>query len=141
MPGDAAYNRKYFLDNFERLSSLAKDRYRTRQAAGRCMSCQNQARLGLNQCEPCGLRYRIRKMKLPAAEAAKALAAVKSFDGRCQCCGGSESGHENGWVIDHDHATLTFRGIVCHQCNIMFGMARDCVKILALGISYLTRNR
>lgn len=42
--------------------------------------------------------------------------------------------------IDHDHETLIFRGLICHDCNLMLGHARDSVKTLLSAIDYLERG-
>lgn len=41
--------------------------------------------------------------------------------------------------FDHDHRTGTFRGWLCHQCNLLLGMADDSVLILEAAIRYLQR--
>lgn len=60
----------------------------------------------------------------------------------CAICG---THHAVRWVVDHDHSccpgTTTcgrcIRGVLCHQCNIILGMARDDQGILAAAIRYL----
>lgn len=64
-----------------------------------------------------------------------------SQDGKCACCGGDSHKGKYGWVVDHNHLTGEVRGIVCNPCNVMIGMAKDSVEILAKGIKYLSRNK
>ena len=40
-------------------------------------------------------------------------------------------------TIDHDHATGTVRGLLCNNCNLMLGHARDNQDILLNAITYL----
>ena len=39
--------------------------------------------------------------------------------------------------IDHNHETGKVRGILCKDCNLMLGYAKDDVKILGNAIKYL----
>lgn len=40
-------------------------------------------------------------------------------------------------AVDHCHTTGKVRGILCRECNLMLGMARDNQQILANAIQYL----
>jgi len=42
--------------------------------------------------------------------------------------------------IDHDHATMVFRGMLCRQCNVMLGCAKDDVRRLVKAAFYLTKK-
>lgn len=42
--------------------------------------------------------------------------------------------------IDHDHATDEIRGLLCGNCNLMLGRARDSVEILTNALKYLARD-
>ncbi len=44
----------------------------------------------------------------------------------------------NRKVIDHCHETGKVRGVICHDCNIMIGNAKDNIDILQNAIKYLT---
>lgn len=57
--------------------------------------------------------------------------------GACACCRSPNSGSKRGWHTDHNHRTQKVRGIVCHQCNMMIGAARDSIAILECGKEYL----
>lgn len=67
--------------------------------------------------------------------------------GRCAVCTTTEPG-SRGWFIDHDHACCPgigscgdcVRGLVCHDCNIMLGNAKDDIAILERAIKYLQVN-
>ena len=58
--------------------------------------------------------------------------------GRCKICGE----HENvcgQLVIDHDHTTRAFRGLLCTNCNLGLGNFKDDPTRLAGAITYLER--
>lgn len=63
-------------------------------------------------------------------------------DGRCGICGGLPEQATPRKVylhVDHDHDTQSFRGLLCHACNIMLGMARDNPETLRKAAAYLER--
>ena len=57
----------------------------------------------------------------------------------CDVCGSKEWGHR-GPNIDHDHVTDRVRGIICRDCNLMLGNAKDSTVILQQGIDYLNKH-
>ena len=58
----------------------------------------------------------------------------------CAICGTDVpgGGHENLYV-DHNHDTGKVRGLLCRNCNLMIGHAKDNKDILESAIKYLTR--
>lgn len=40
--------------------------------------------------------------------------------------------------LDHDHKDKKVRGILCNDCNLLIGHAKDDVKILKSAVNYLT---
>lgn len=54
--------------------------------------------------------------------------------GGCHICG---SDHK--LVVDHDHSTGETRGILCNDCNLMIGYAKDNLTTLQNGIEYLSQ--
>ncbi len=42
--------------------------------------------------------------------------------------------------VDHCHATNKNRGLLCHYCNTVLGMARDSVSVLINAIQYLKKG-
>ena len=43
--------------------------------------------------------------------------------------------------VDHDHSTGKVRGLVCHQCNILLGMAKNDMTTLGNALLYLQKCR
>jgi hypothetical protein len=41
--------------------------------------------------------------------------------------------------IDHDHATMLFRGLLCQSCNHLLGNARDRIDVLIRAVEYLKK--
>jgi len=68
----------------------------------------------------------------------------KLFEIQGRCCGichTTSSGGTGGWHTDHDHSTGKIRGILCAQCNLLIGMARENPELLVLIAHYLVRNQ
>jgi len=84
--------------------------------------------------------YRLRKMGLSVVEIEKAKTALRNHNGRCAICGTKKPGGMGGWLIDHNHKTKKFRGIICNKCNALMGFAKDMCKILRAAIWYLRRS-
>lgn len=69
-----------------------------------------------------------------------------SQNGCCAVCG-SDSPGERHWALDHDHSCCSTtptcgnctRGLLCHKCNRMLGLANDNIEILQSAIQYLIK--
>jgi hypothetical protein len=67
--------------------------------------------------------------------------AVFEKQGRCcAICKASESGSKRNWHTDHSHETGSARGILCHQCNLLLGAAKDRIPVLELAADYLKKS-
>lgn len=68
----------------------------------------------------------------------------ESSAGYCEICGAHESAatiHQGKLLyVDHDHITNKFRGLLCHDCNLMIGYAKDDMTVLKKAIEYLERG-
>ena len=64
---------------------------------------------------------------------------LTSQGGVCAICGAEEAGGRGQFHADHDHATETPRGVLCHRCNIALGHFRDNPEILQSAIEYLNK--
>ncbi len=63
--------------------------------------------------------------------------------GLCALCGRKDSGRPiwKDLCVDHDHATGKVRDLLCHQCNMVLGHARDDVKLLRRAAAYVEAHR
>ena len=66
---------------------------------------------------------------------------LTSQENRCAICRTSEPCGKGTWHLDHDHGSGAVRGLLCHYCNLMLGMARDNPSTLAAAIEYLRLAR
>ena len=68
---------------------------------------------------------------------------LKAQGGVCRACGRppQKVGVKARLHVDHDHATGTVRGLLCHQCNVVLGLVRDDTEVLAALIGYLRESR
>ncbi len=114
-----------------------------RKQNGLCMSHGGVPSVpGKFYCQECLDAKRLnwlRRVGLEEVEIDRAKQALLSFDGRCQVCVKSEPGLK-GWILDHDHNTGKFRGILCSNCNLALGHLKDDVFILKSLIVYLKRS-
>jgi hypothetical protein len=108
------------------------------------------------QCKSCDLlknnKYRkanrdlVNKKRVQYNRAKKAFFPPDLFDERlaaqngvCAICGAKDAGGRGAFHADHDHATETPRGVLCHRCNIALGHFRDNPEILQAAIEYLNK--
>ena len=45
------------------------------------------------------------------------------------------------WVLDHCHETGTFRGWLCHHCNVGLGGFKDSLTRLKKAVEYMTKHK
>jgi hypothetical protein len=57
----------------------------------------------------------------------------------CWICNTEVSKLKRGLFVDHCHTTGKVRGLLCHPCNTLLGMAKDNVDILNKAIQYLQK--
>ncbi len=62
--------------------------------------------------------------------------AVQDLNGVCPGCLQPNT-HKLGWMLDHDHITGVFRGLLCGHCNSTLGHAHDDPATLRRLADYL----
>lgn len=65
---------------------------------------------------------------------------LREQGGVCGACGGPPFGTGRTFHIDHDHVTGKVRGLLCQNCNVALGGARDDPENLRKLIAYLERH-
>lgn len=70
------------------------------------------------------------------------VAMLAAQDGRCANpgCRTDKHGHKN-WIVDHDHKTMTTRGLLCYACNLALGFVTDDPNKLQGLIDYLKMHQ
>lgn len=63
---------------------------------------------------------------------------VAEQKGLCAICGKLPK-EKRRLSVDHDHATLRVRGLLCRGCNLMLGLAADNTSILLAAMLYLRK--
>lgn len=69
------------------------------------------------------------------------FAAQGSVCANSACRATEPGGGKNTWHTDHCHTTGKVRGILCHCCNLMLGLARDDADRLRGAIEYLKKHQ
>lgn len=65
---------------------------------------------------------------------------VAEFGAGCAICGDVPKEGARRLAIDHCHASDEIRGLLCWNCNLLLGNARDSVDILRAAVAYLQRD-
>ncbi len=61
----------------------------------------------------------------------------QSQGGKCKLCEREESTKQRRLAVDHCHATLKVRALLCHHCNTGLGNFKDNIELLRKAIRYL----
>lgn len=59
--------------------------------------------------------------------------------GRCAICSRHQSSLKKPLNIDHRHNDKQIRGLLCHPCNIMIGLANEDTGTLLKAVAYLEK--
>lgn len=111
----------------------------------------NKCKDGLDSwCRKCRASYRseINRGKFRGQLTDDEVKKLKQQE-KCDICGGNEiTGSTNNkhlsktynLVMDHDHKTGKFRGMLCNLCNRGLGNFKDNADVLEKAIEYLKNN-
>jgi hypothetical protein len=83
-------------------------------------------------------RLALQKYGLTLERFAEMLA---SQGGKCAICCDDLTHGTGGVSVDHDHATMQVRGLLCRLCNVGIGHFREREENLTRAIEYLQRTR
>lgn len=59
-------------------------------------------------------------------------------NGKCLCCGASESTFGHRLAVDHCHTTGRIRGLLCKDCNVALGYLKEDKQIVENLLAYIT---
>lgn len=62
---------------------------------------------------------------------------LENQDGACAICGRRKYSKHGLLSVDHDHETGETRGLLCHRCNLLLGLAKDSDELLLMAAGYL----
>lgn len=134
MERERAYRRAYYAANKERVLARNKrrrDRPEVKVARREKDNAWRRGRAGLERILK-RARYVRRQYGLGPEEYRQRL------ERQVYTCPICMSPLEDGRIcVDHDHATLAVRGLLCAACNSVLGLAKDNVVILKRAIEYL----
>jgi len=123
-PGQRARNVRWYAENREYAKQKAKKWYHNNRERAR--KAHRNAALKR--------RYGITREQYEVL--------FRAQNGRCAICGEPERQRDrNGRVkelsVDHDHVTSKIRSLLCGDCNLLIGNARERADILVAAIRYL----
>ena len=61
-------------------------------------------------------------------------------NGSCAICGVTSEETSRGLVIDHNHETMSVRGLLCFPCNSGLAFFKESSTTLAMAIEYLVKH-
>jgi hypothetical protein len=115
---------------FQRLSPAKREQRRIKERAWRKAN-PDKARAH-NRWSRIKHRYGLSK--------AEWLALFFAQENCCAACRSPIPKSKRGWVTDHSHFSNKVRGILCLQCNVILGMAKDDPSHLRNLAQYLEEN-
>jgi hypothetical protein len=124
--------------NPQPLTAFYKDPRKKDGMRGECKECFKAHRKLRHSANPTKYRpsYLKRKYKLTPQQYDLMLSQQ---GGSCAICGRKQSEFKSRFAVDHNHATVKVRGLLCSDCNIAIGLLQDNPLILTKAIEYLTK--
>ena len=62
-------------------------------------------------------------------------------NGCCAVCGKHEKEQAKALAVDHDHETGEVRELLCHACNVSFGLLREDPEIILSLLAYARKYK
>lgn len=147
--------RQYCSQRCRANAALAQENIRRSHARRRCQcGSDDVANVGKPVCPNCKKEKRWRSEDNRKRRLALYGLSQIQFDellavqrGQCGVCA-TDSPGARGWFIDHDHSCCPglgscgncVRGLLCHDCNLLLGHAKDRLDVLEQAKKYLVSN-
>ena len=122
--------------------AFAKNRSRKNGLSSHCKACHSDRYYKLDA--ETNKRYQLKRYYGITFEEYEGI--YQDQNGDCAICGKSVTllGTRNvkdGAHVDHDHATGSIRGLLCHNCNAGIGYLRDSTDLMSRAIDYLDKGK
>ena len=115
----------------------AKKEENTSGLANRCIDCYTKIRAINKRNVTLQYRYNVTEAQYELM--------LKSQNEVCALCGKPGTKKQKGIVdrlsVDHDHATMKIRGLLCYRCNTMLGVVENLPEGLQSIINYLEEGK
>lgn len=144
------YKNKYFLRStlyrdfsFENMINIKRNKEKARKLAkewyknNRERSIKNREEYNKNHPD-WHRRYWLKKQFNITLEEYNNLFSKQ--EGKCAICGEHQDNIGKTLGVDHDHFTDEVRGLLCYNCNLLLGHAKDRTYILRKAIEYLEKD-
>lgn len=129
-------------DRKDHAGGFCRSCYRKGERSPRCPNHPDRGSVARGLCQFCynrepDVRERIvqsRRLRKYGLSKESYLDLVETQKNQCAICGREPS------VIDHSHKSQKVRGLLCFNCNVLLGNARDSVGILKAAVAYLEKH-
>ncbi len=126
-------------------SSFSKQKNNSDGLASRCKDCSKEQSARNHQNNPQQNRINNLKSKFKITVEEYEL-MLKSQNDVCKICKQPETKKDRNsniqlLSVDRNHLTVKIRGLLCDNCNVMLGRAKDDIEILKQAIKYLEDNQ
>jgi hypothetical protein len=134
----------YPIDNFNLIAEGRRSKKpNARIYAYWCKKCaeksrKNKKRLYVPKTKEEGWRVHLRKRYNITPDRYNEI--LEEQGGVCFICKGKETSVYSKLAVDHCHATMKIRGLLCSHCNKGLGNFRDKIELLEAAINYLKRD-
>lgn len=117
----------------------------------KCMDCPELLIEAANgkwkkRCDPCHIEFEYRervrygRKKRTGVVHEQYEAMLSAQQGLCAICRNGPTPNRT-LGVDHDHATLQVRALLCNLCNVGLGAFNDDVDVMESAIAYLNKHR
>ena len=107
----------------------------------RCKKCKSESQKRDYRANPEKFKERNRRSELKQLYGMtpnQFQSLYERQNGICAICSGTNP--VGDLCVDHNHETGAIRGLLCRQCNLMIGNARDRIDLLIEAAAYLERQ-